>query len=110
MKMKKCGVFVLVCGLLAPYTIWGGEKANDNKMNSRSELSSSLSDGVCKMPTNKSAFFSRKVSSTVRSFGAWRVHPQTVISSSFLSYTSQMSKNKIIRLVAFFVTCDSLYI
>ncbi len=110
MKMKNCGVFVLVCGLLAPITFWGGNETNINGTSLHSELVFPNSSSTCKMPSNKSAFFSRKVSSTVRSSGAWRVHPHTVISSSFLSYSSQMGKSKILRVFAFFVSCDSLFI
>jgi hypothetical protein len=110
MKMKNCGVFVLVCGLFSSVTIWGGNETNVNRTSLNNKLCLPNSSAACKMSSNKSAFFSRKVSSTIQSSGAWSVHPHAVISSSFLSYSNQMSKNKIMRVVSFFVACDSLFI
>jgi hypothetical protein len=111
MRMKKCGVFILVCGLLSPFTVWGGQQTKLNGTSLDHELSSSVYvSSACKMSFNKSAFFSRKVSSSVRAFGAWRVHPHAVTSANFLSYASQMGKNKILRMVTFLMTCDFLFI
>ena len=111
MRMKKCEVFILVCGLLSPFTVWGGVRTNFNGTSLDNELLSSIHvSSACKISLNKSALFYRKLSSSVIAFGALRVPPHAVISYTFLSYACQMGKNKILRMVTFLITCDLLFI
>jgi hypothetical protein len=57
MKMKNCGVFVLVCGLLAPITFRGGNETNDNGTSLHLKLCPHNSSSSCKMPSHKSGLF-----------------------------------------------------